>query len=129
MVLDLGRRPEARFLGTPGGEYLREAEVTEADLRAAEAAVGAFGRDNRAGVAGTLHRVSAMRNRRGSVVGLTCRVGRAVSGHADMIRDLVESECDLVDSVTWLTMSVTWLVVSVAWPTVSVTLSIVIVTW
>lgn len=48
-----------------------------------------------AGVAGTLHRISAIRNRRGTVIGLTCRIGRAVSGHADMLRDLVESE--LVD--------------------------------
>ena len=52
-----------------------------------------FGTDNRAGVTGTLHRISAMRNRRGGIVGLTCRVGRAVSGHMDMLRDLVESEC------------------------------------
>ncbi len=58
-------------------------------MRAAEAAVGDFGSDNRAGIAGTLHRVSALRNRRGEIVGLTCRVGRAVSGHVDMISDLV----------------------------------------
>ena len=49
VVLDLGRQPEARFLGRPGGEMLREAPVTVDDLRAAEEAVGAFGKDNRAG--------------------------------------------------------------------------------
>ncbi|KAG1658883.1 hypothetical protein FOA52_000671 [Chlamydomonas sp. UWO 241] len=91
VVLDLGRRPEARFLGKPGGDFLREAPVMADDLIAAEAAVGLFGHDNRAGITGTLHRISAIRNRRGAVIGLTCRVGRAVSGHADMIRDIVES--------------------------------------
>ena len=89
VVLDLGRRPEARFLGEGGKEYLREAEVTQADLAAAEAAVGAFGGDNRAGVPGTLHRISAIRNRRGAVIGLTCRVGRAVSGHVSLIADIL----------------------------------------
>ena len=53
-------------------------------------AVGEFGGDNRAGVQGTLHRISALRNRKGTVVGLTCRVGRAVTGHIDMIRDMIE---------------------------------------
>lgn len=90
VVLDLGRRPEARFLGTQGGEYLREQEITKEDLQAAEAAVGEFGGDNRAGVTGTLHRISAIRNRKNVVVGLTCRVGRAVTGHIDMIRDILE---------------------------------------
>ncbi|MEW5299629.1 MAG: hypothetical protein WDW36_002624 [Sanguina aurantia] len=91
VIFDLGRRPEARFMGSPGGEYLRDTEVTAEELEAAEAAVGDFGSDNRAGVAGTLHRISALRSRRGAVIGLTCRVGRAVSGHTDMLRDLVES--------------------------------------
>ena len=89
VVLDLGRRPEARFLGEGGKEWLREAEVTSADLLAAEAAVGEFGGDNRAGVQGTLHRISAIRNRRGAVIGLTCRVGRAVTGHISLIRDIL----------------------------------------
>ncbi len=68
-------------------------QVTHADLEAAVRAVGEFGADNRAGIPGTLHRISCIRNRKGLVVGLTCRVGRAVTGHTDMIRDLVESEC------------------------------------
>lgn len=67
-------------------------QITREDLEAAEAAVGEFGGDNRAGVQGTLHRISAIRNRRGTVVGLTCRVGRAVTGHIDMIRDILEGE-------------------------------------
>lgn len=90
VVLDLGRKPEARFLGHRGGECLREAPITKEDIAHAEAALGDFGGDNRAGVEGTLHRISAIRNRRGSVVGLTCRVGRAVTGHIDMIRDILE---------------------------------------
>ncbi len=92
VVLDLGRRPEARFLGGKnGGEYLREEVITHDDLEHAASALGDFGGDNRAGVEGTLHRISAIRNRRGAIVGLTCRVGRAVTGHVDMIRDIVDS--------------------------------------
>jgi stage III sporulation protein SpoIIIAA len=133
VVLDLGRRPEARFqVAEP--EYLREhtvrrigltptcvcsaalvavrssvastllepclstaglnpVQVTREELDAAAAAVAPFGTDNRAGIAGTLHRISALRSRSGSVVGLTCRVGRAVSGHVGMARDLLEGEC------------------------------------
>lgn len=90
IVLDLGRRPEARFLGGKGGSYLRDAEITHEDLQHAVEAVGDFGADNRAGVHGTLHRISALRNRKGDVIGLTCRVGRAVMGHTDLMRDLLE---------------------------------------
>ncbi len=69
-------------------------QITWEDLKAAEQAVGDFGSDNRAGVQGTLHRISAMRSRRGTVVGLTCRVGRAVTGHVDMIRDILDGEAN-----------------------------------
>ncbi len=65
-------------------------QITKDDLAHAEAALGDFGGDNRAGVEGTLHRISAIRNRKGSIVGLTCRVGRAVTGHIDMIRDVLD---------------------------------------
>jgi hypothetical protein len=65
-------------------------QVTREELDAAAAAVAPFGCDNRAGIAGTLHRISALRSRQGNVVGLTCRVGRAVSGHVDMINDILE---------------------------------------
>lgn len=60
------------------------------ELEYAEKAVGEFGGDNRAGIAGTLHRISAIRNRKGNLVGLTCRVGRAFSDQIDMVRDLLE---------------------------------------
>ncbi|MCO5602580.1 hypothetical protein L7F22_056714 [Adiantum nelumboides] len=89
VVLDLGRRPEARFLGDGGGEFLRSEEITREDLDAAQSAVGDFGGDNRAGIEGTLHRISAIRSRKGAIVGLTCRVGRAVTGHVDMARNLL----------------------------------------
>lgn len=89
VVLDLGRRPEARFQGMLGGEFLREEVITREDLEAAQETIGSFGGDNRAGVQGTLHRISALRNRKGDVVGLTCRVGRTVTGHMALIRDLI----------------------------------------
>lgn len=88
--MSAGRTEQAPSLLSPWP--LRVLQVTQADLEAAEAAVGAFGGDNRAGVQGTLHRISAIRNRDGKVVGLTCRVGRAVVGHLDMIRDLMHGE-------------------------------------
>ncbi|KAH9318414.1 hypothetical protein KI387_020183, partial [Taxus chinensis] len=89
VVLDLGRCPEARFLGEDSGVILRTEEITRRDLDAAQASIGEFGGDNRAGIEGTLHRISAIRTRKGVIVGLTCRVGRAVNGHVDMVRDLL----------------------------------------
>jgi stage III sporulation protein SpoIIIAA len=89
VVLDLGRLPEARFF--TGVEYLSETPVTHADLEHCIERVGTFGGDNRAGIEKTLHRISAIRNRSGTVIGLTCRVGRAVFGTITMIRDLVET--------------------------------------
>ncbi|HEY9615639.1 MAG TPA: R3H domain-containing nucleic acid-binding protein [Microcoleaceae cyanobacterium] len=89
VVLDLGRRPEARFPNA--AEYLSEQPVTQADLQAVIQAVGDFGADNRAGIEQTLHRISAIRNRKGEIIGLTCRVGRAIFGTIAMIRDLVET--------------------------------------
>lgn len=96
VVLDLGRRPEARFLGQTGSQTLRDLEITREDLDTAEKLVGEFGSDNRAGIMGTLHRISAIRNRKGAVVGLTCRVGRAVSGHIEMIRDMLDNTNSLL---------------------------------
>ncbi|KAK1263707.1 hypothetical protein QJS04_geneDACA016234 [Acorus gramineus] len=89
VVMDLGRRPEARYLGESGGQYLRSTEVSIEELEEAQHAVGEFGGDNRAGIEGTLHRISAIRSRKGIIVGLTCRVGRAVTGHVDMVHDLL----------------------------------------
>lgn len=93
IVLDLGRRPEAHHKADRQNryEYLREEVVTREELDFVESKLGAFGDDNRAGLPATLHRISAMRNRRGAFVGLTLRVGRAVSGIVDILRDLIES--------------------------------------
>lgn len=89
IVMDLGRLPEARFPHT--ADYLCERPVTIDDLNYCIQRVGSFSGDNRAGIEQTLHRISAIRNRQGSIIGLTCRVGRAVYGTISMIRDLVES--------------------------------------
>ena len=89
VVLDLGREPEARF--TDGEAILDAASVGHADIDYVIERVGDFGDDNRAGIERTLHRISAIRNRAGEVVGLTCRVGRAVTGTIDIIKDIVIS--------------------------------------
>lgn len=89
VIMDLGRQPEARF--SDSVEYLSEIPVSKADLQHCVDRVGYFGGDNRAGLEKTLHRISAMRNRAGEVIGLTCRVGRAIFGTIEMIRDLVET--------------------------------------
>ncbi len=89
IVLDLGREPEARV---PGREVLlADHPVSASDLDHVANNVGQFGDDNRAGIERTLHRVSAIRNRSGRIVGLTMRVGRAVTGTGEIIRDIVVS--------------------------------------
>jgi stage III sporulation protein SpoIIIAA len=89
VVMDLGRRPEARF---PDAEVtLLEREIVEADLGFVVEHIGTFGDDNRAGIERTLHRISAIRNRNGKIVGLTCRIGRAVYGTIEIINDFVET--------------------------------------
>ena len=89
IVLDLGRAPEARF--AERGVELSGAAVTRPDIAYVVDRVGDFGKDNRAGIERTLHRISALRNRRGDVIGLTCRIGRAVYGTVDILRDVVEA--------------------------------------
>ncbi|HEX3724432.1 MAG TPA: R3H domain-containing nucleic acid-binding protein [Nitrolancea sp.] len=89
IVLDLGRFPEARFQDRE--VYLSENEVTREDIAFVAERIGRFGDDNRAGIERTLHRISAIRSRSGDIVGLTCRIGRAVYGTIGIIRDLVES--------------------------------------
>lgn len=89
IVLDLGRMPEIRFADR--GEPLGDTAVDRDDLAHVVERVARFGKDNRAGIARTLHRISAIRNRVGDVVGLTCRVGRAVYGTVDILRDVIES--------------------------------------
>lgn len=89
IVLDLGRQPEVRF--TQNIQYLDLPMVTMEDINYVVTRVGDFGKDSRAGIERTLHRISGIRNRKGTVIGLTCRVGRAIQGTVDIIRDLVES--------------------------------------
>ncbi len=89
VVLDLGRLPEARFSGRTID--LDQRPVGRDDLAAVIHRLGPFGGDNRAGIERTLHRISAIRNRTGDVVGLTCRVGRAVFGTVAMVRDLLDT--------------------------------------
>jgi stage III sporulation protein SpoIIIAA len=89
VVMDLGRRPEARF---PDAEVtLLDREIGEADIAFVVEHIGTFGDDNRAGIERTLHRISAIRNRNGKIVGLTCRIGRAVYGTIEIINDFVET--------------------------------------
>ena len=89
VVLDLGRLPEARF---PSGDIaLYDQDITRSDLDNVVERIGDFGADNRAGIERTLHRISAIRNRRGEVIGITCRVGRAVFGTIKIIEDLAFS--------------------------------------
>ncbi|MBD1934891.1 MULTISPECIES: R3H domain-containing nucleic acid-binding protein [Cyanophyceae] len=89
VVMDLGRLPEARF--ATQAEYLSQIPVSREQLNYCIERVGHFGGDNRAGLERTLHRISAIRNRSGEIIGLTLRVGRAVFGTIGMIRDLVET--------------------------------------
>ena len=89
IVMDLGRPPESRF---PNREVvLSSREVSQQDIDYVVSRVGSFTEDNRAGIARTLHRISAIRNRQGRIVGLTCRVGRAVFGTMKVIEDLIET--------------------------------------
>src|SRR5512134_2267375 len=89
IILDLGRVPTARFVDHEIN--LRETEVSHAEIDYVDERTGEFDADNRAGIERTLHRISAIRNRRAAVVGLTLRVGRAVYGTVDIIQDIIES--------------------------------------
>ncbi len=89
VIMDLGRVPTARFIDRE--VVLRQVEVAHQEIDFVVERIGEFDADNRAGLERTLHRISAIRNRRGNIVGLTCRVGRAVYGTTDVIKDLIES--------------------------------------
>jgi len=89
IILDLGRIPTVRFVDSEVN--LREGEITRSEIDYVDERTGTFDADNRAGIERTLHRISAIRNRRGAVVGLTLRVGRAVYGTVDIIQDMIES--------------------------------------
>ena len=88
VVLDYGRQPSARFVD--GDVILREDGVTKQEIDDIVSHISDFDDDNRAGIARTLHRIAGIRNRRGDVIGLTCRIGRAVYGTVDIIADIVE---------------------------------------
>jgi stage III sporulation protein SpoIIIAA len=89
IVLDLGRPPEARF--PDKSVILHDEEVEDTDLQYVTDRIGQFGDDNRAGIERTLHRISAIRNRTGKIIGLTCRVGRAIFGTIKLLEDLIYS--------------------------------------
>jgi stage III sporulation protein SpoIIIAA len=89
IIIDLGRPPEARF--PDRDSVLDSREITQEDIDYVTSRISGFGDDNRAGIARTLHRISAIRNREGRIVGLTCRVGRAVQGTVKIIEDIIQS--------------------------------------
>ncbi|TRV48970.1 MAG: AAA family ATPase [Microcystis panniformis Mp_MB_F_20080800_S26D] len=89
VVMDLGRIPEARF--PDGAIDLGDEPISKEEIQYSIARVGSFSGDNRAGIERTLHRISAIRNRDGEIIGLTCRIGRAVFGTITLINDLVET--------------------------------------
>ncbi len=88
IILDLGRVPTARYID--GEVVLADHEISRAEIDYVVTRIGDFDADNRAGMERTLHRISAIRNRRGQIVGLTCRVGRAVYGTIDIIQDIID---------------------------------------
>ena len=90
IILDIGRRPEARFADST--EYLSYRTIIWQDLDYIIKRLGKFSGDNRAGIEKTLHRISSLRNRQGNIIGLTCRIGRAVFGTVSIIRDLLENK-------------------------------------
>jgi stage III sporulation protein SpoIIIAA len=90
IVLDIGRRPEARFAKST--DYLSYRTIVWQDLDYILKRLGKFSGDNRAGIEKTLHRISSIRNRKGNVIGLTCRVGRAIFGTVSIVRDLLEQK-------------------------------------
>ena len=94
VVMDLGRQPKARFVDRE--VVLSKNDMTYEDIKAVTGAISEFDADNRAGIERTLHRISAIRNRRQEVVGLTCRIGRAVYGTSDIIQDLIESGASIL---------------------------------
>lgn len=90
VVMDLGRKPFAHFMD--GEVILSEREVQQTDIDSVVSRIGEFMDDNRAGIERTLHRISCIRNRQGKIIGLTCRVGRAIYGTIDIIQDLLETD-------------------------------------
>ncbi len=94
IIMDLGRNPKARFVDHEA--ILSDKEVTYENIAEITKSISEFDADNRAGIERTLHRISAIRNRHGDVVGLTFRIGRAVYGTSDIIQDLIESGASIL---------------------------------
>lgn len=94
VVMDLGRRPEARF--PDGPQYLSCNTISWQDLDFSIKRIGHFSGDNRSGIERTLHRISCIRNRKGNIIGLTCRVGRAIFGTISIVRDLLDKRQSLL---------------------------------
>jgi stage III sporulation protein SpoIIIAA len=94
IVMDLGRLPKARFVQREA--VLSDKEITYEDIHSITNSISEFDADNRAGIERTLHRISAIRNRHNEVIGLTCRIGRAVYGTSDIIQDLIESGASIL---------------------------------
>jgi stage III sporulation protein SpoIIIAA len=94
VVIDLGRKPKARFVNRE--VILSADDITYEEIKVITGSISEFDADNRAGIERTLHRISAIRNRRQEVVGLTCRIGRAVYGTSDIIQDLIESGASIL---------------------------------
>ena len=90
IILDIGRRPEARF--RHGTQYLSYRNIVWQDLDYVIKKLGKFSEDNRVGIEKTLHRISSIRNRKGTIIGLTCRIGRAAWGNVSHVRDLLEKK-------------------------------------
>jgi len=88
--MDIGRRPEVRFSNS--SEYLSYKTIVWQDLDYVLKRLGKFSSDNRAGIEKTLHRISSLRNRKGNIIGLTCRIGRAIFGTVSIVRDLLEQK-------------------------------------
>ena len=85
VILDLGRKPEARYIDKT--VPLSNKEVTREQIVSIISKIGKFGDDNRAGIERTLHRISVIKNRQGDPVGITCRIGRAIFGSVKLIED------------------------------------------
>jgi stage III sporulation protein SpoIIIAA len=88
IVMDLGKKPEARF--SDHVHYISNKNINWQDINYCLRKLGKFNADNRTGIKNTLHRISSINNREGQIIGLTYRVGRAVLGNINIIRDLLE---------------------------------------
>ena len=87
IVLDIGRPAEIRHSGGKIDKLGLEL-IDDNDINYLTSHLQEFTHDNRSGIPGTLHRISAIRNRQGKVVGLTCRIGRVVTGTITCIKDI-----------------------------------------